>query len=55
MGEAIVVLSLDSCSDEDVKRGNSSSPFHIKTFLDPLAVLVDYRVDDVDERLIAVE
>jgi hypothetical protein len=53
--EAIVVLSPYSRCEENVERRDLLPPFDLKTFLDPLAMLIDHRVDDVDERLVAIE
>ena len=53
--ESIVILSPYSGSKQNVERSNLLPPFDFKTLLDPLAVLVDHGVDDVDERLVAVE
>jgi hypothetical protein len=55
VSETIVILSPDSGCEEDVERSNLLSPFDFETLLDPLAVLVDHGIDDVDERLVAVE
>jgi len=55
VSETVVVLSPDCRCEKDVERGNLLSPFYLQTLLDPLAVLVDHGVDNVDERLVAVE
>jgi hypothetical protein len=55
VGETVVVLSPDRGREQDVERGHLVAPLDLETLLDPLAVLVDHRVDDVDERLVAVE
>jgi hypothetical protein len=49
--KAIVILSPDSGSREDVKRGYLLTSFHLKTIFKPLVMLIDYGVDDVDEGL----
>jgi hypothetical protein len=55
MRETVMILSPDSSSKEDVQRGNLLTPFHLETFLDPLAVLIDHGIDDMDERLVTVK
>ena len=54
MGEAVVVLTPDVRAEEVVERGDvaaTGSHYHLQ----PLRVLVEHRVDDVDERLVVVE
>ena len=53
--KAIVVLSPDGRCEEDVEGCDLLPPLNLKTLLDPLAVLVDHAVNDVNERLVAVE
>lgn len=53
--EAVVVLSPDCGCEEDVERGDFLAPFDFEAFLEPLAVLVDHGVNDVDEGFVAVE
>jgi hypothetical protein len=55
MGEAVVVLSPNSRCEEDIQRCNFLPPLNFEAFLDPLAVLVDHGVDDVNEWLVAVK
>jgi hypothetical protein len=55
MCEAVVILSPDCRCEEDVERSNLLPPFDFEALLDPLAMLVDHRVDDVDEGLVAVQ
>jgi hypothetical protein len=55
MRESVMILSPDSRSKKDVERRNLLPPFNFEALLDPLAVLVDHRVNDVDERLVAIE
>jgi hypothetical protein len=50
-----MILSLNGGSEEDIKRYNTSSLFHFKGFLNPLVMLVDYRVDDIDKGLVTVQ
>jgi len=53
--KAVVVLSPDGGCEKDVERRDLLPPLDFETLLDPLAVLVHHAVDDVDERLVAVE
>jgi hypothetical protein len=55
MCEAVVILPPYCRSQEDVERSNLVPPFDLETLFDPLAMLIDHGVDDVDEGLIAVE
>jgi hypothetical protein len=55
MSESIVILAPDGRSEQDVERSNLLSPFDFEALLDPLAVLVDHGVDDVNKGLITVE
>jgi len=55
MREAVVVLPPDSRSKEDVERRDLLSPLDFEALLNPLAVLVYHRVNDVNEWLVAVE
>jgi hypothetical protein len=48
-------LTPHRAGEQDVQRRNGLTPGHLETLLDPLGVLVDHRVDDVNERLVAVE
>ena len=49
MCKAIVILTPDSCSQENIQGCNLCTPFNLEGFLDPLAMLVNHRVDDVNE------
>jgi len=55
VSEAVVVLSPYCSGKENIQRGDFGTPFNLETLLNPLAVLVDHRVDDVDERFVAVK
>ena len=55
VGEAVVVLPPDVRGQQDVQRGDRPPPGDVPRDLQPLGVLVEHRVDDVDERLVAVE
>ena len=44
-----------SAGEQDVQRGDRLTPGHLETLLDPLGMLVDHGVNDVNERLVAVE
>ena len=53
--EAVVVLAPDVRGEQVVERGDRPAPRDRARHLQPLRVLVEHRVDDVDERLVAVE
>ena len=55
VGEAVVILSPDVRAEEVVQRRHRAPPRDVARHLQPLRVLVEHRVDDVDERLVAVE
>ena len=55
MAEAVVVLPPDVRAEEVVERGDRPPPGDVVAHLQPLGVLVEHRVDDVDERLVAGE
>ena len=53
--EAVVILAPDVRAEEVVQRGHRPPPGNVARDLQPLRVLVEHRVDDVDERLVTVE
>ena len=53
--EAVVVLAPDVRAQEVIERGDRRAPRNVVADLEPLRVLVEHRVDDVDERLVAAE
>ena len=53
--EAVVILAPDMRGQQVVKRGDLPPPRQVRRDLQPLGVLVEHRIDDVDERLVAVE
>jgi hypothetical protein len=55
MCEAVVVLSPHGGCKEDIERRNLLSPLDLEALLDPLAMLVDHRINDVNEWFVAVE
>jgi len=55
VGEAVVVLAPHVRGEQVVERGDRRPPLQRPGGLEPLGVLVDHRVDDVDERLVAAE
>jgi hypothetical protein len=55
VGEAVVVLAPDVRAEQVVEGGDRPAPRDLARHLQPLRVLVEHRVDDVDERLVAVE
>ena len=55
MAEAVVVLPPDERGQQVVQRGDRPPPGDVPRHLQPLGVLVEHRVDDVDEGLVARE
>ena len=55
VGEAVVVLAPDVRGEQVVQRRDRPPPRDVARDLQPLRVLVEHRVDDVDERLVAGE
>src|SRR5205085_7998007 len=55
MAEAIVILPPDMARQQIVQRADGPPPRNVIAYLQPFGVLVEHRVDDVDERLIAGE
>ena len=55
VGEAVVVLAPHVRGEQVVQRRDRPPPGDVAGHLQPLGVLVEHRVDDVDERLVAVE
>ena len=53
--EAVVVLAPDVRAEQVVQRRDRAAPRDVARHLQPLRVLVEHRVDDVDEGLVAVE
>ena len=53
--EAVVVLPPDVRGEQVVERGDGLAPGQLVAGLEPLGVLVEHRVDDVDESLVAGE
>ncbi len=55
VAEAVVVLAPDMAGQKVIQARDRSPPRNVVGDLEPLGVLVEHRVDDVDERLVAVE
>ena len=55
MAEAVVVLAPDVAGQQVVEAGDGPAPGDVPRHLQPLGVLVEHRIDDVNERFIAVE
>ena len=53
--EPVVVLAPDQAADQDVERRHLRPPRQLVALLQPLGVLVDHRIDEVDKRLVAVD
>jgi hypothetical protein len=52
MTEAVVVLTPDMRCQKIIQRGDRTTPGNLLADLDPLRVLVEHRVDDMDERFV---
>src|SRR5262249_1909678 len=52
MREPIVVLPPDSGSHQDIQRRNVGSPGKVITDREPLRMLVEHRIDNMDERFV---
>ena len=55
VAEAIVVLAPDMAGQKVIQASDRPSPRNVISDLQPLGVLIEHRVDDVDEGLVAVE
>ena len=55
VGEAVVVLLPDMGGEKIIQRRDVTAPRQLRGDLEPFGVLVEHRVDDVDERLVAIE
>ncbi len=55
VAEPVVVLTPHVRAQQVVERGDRAPPRDVPAGLQPLGVLVEHRVDDVDERLVGVE
>ena len=55
VAEAVMVLPPDVTGEEIVQGRDRPSPFYVIAHLQPLGVLVEHRIDNVDERLVAGE
>ena len=55
MGEAVVVLAPHVARQQVVERRHRPTPRDVAGRLKPLGMLVEHGVDDVDERLVAIE
>ncbi len=55
VGEPVVILAPDMRGQQVIQRSDLAPPRQVRRDLQPLRVLVEHRIDDVDERLVAVE
>ena len=55
MGEAVVILPPDVGGEQIIQRGDLSAPGEAGGDFEPFGVLVEHRIDDVDERFVAIE
>ncbi len=54
MGETIVILPPDVRAEQVVEAGDGAAPLDVVGSLEPLGVLVEHGVHDVDERRVGV-
>src|SRR6267143_2079785 len=54
VGESIVILPPNQASDQEVERRYPGSPGKLVALFQPLGVLIEHRVNNMNERLIAV-
>src|SRR5438552_2162886 len=55
MAETVMVLPPDMRTKQIVETGDGATPRNVTAHLEPLGMLIEHRVDDVDEGLIARE
>ena len=55
MRKSVVILAPDVRRQQIVERRDFASPRQAQGHLQPLGVLVEHGVDDMDERLVAIE
>ncbi|TKS62328.1 MAG: hypothetical protein EWM73_02563 [Nitrospira sp.] len=55
VAEPVVILPPDVGGQEIIQRGDRSPPWDVAADLQPLGMLVEHRVDDVNERFVAGE
>src|SRR5215831_12253215 len=55
MAEAVVVLTPDMRGEQVIERRNGTPPGNLAAYFEPLRMLVEHRIDDMDESLVAVE
>ena len=55
VGKAVVILAPDMRGEQVVQRCDRLAPGNLAAHFQPLGVLVEHRIDDVDERLVAGE
>src|SRR5271165_6285448 len=55
VGKTIVILAPDMRTQQVVERCNLAPPGESRGDLQPLGVLIEHRINDVNERLVAVE
>ena len=53
VAESVVILPPDVGRQEIIERGDRAPPRYLVAHLQPLRMLIEHRVDDVDERLVA--
>src|SRR5580693_4178604 len=52
MGKAVVILPPNGGGDQQIERRDGCPPWKLMADLEPFAMLVDHRIDHMDERLV---
>src|SRR5262249_38330007 len=55
MGKAIVVLPPHKGGDQQIERGDRSTPGKLVALFQPFGVLIEHRINDVNKGLVAVD
>ncbi len=55
VAEAVVVLAPDERTEQVIQRGNGPPPGNMARDLEPFGVLIEHRIHNVDEGLVAGE
>ena len=55
MAQAIMILTPDMTGEQIIERSDRAPPVEPARHLEPLGMLIEHRIDDVDEGLVAVE
>src|ERR1700683_4804225 len=55
VAEAVVILAPDVRTEQVIERRDRAPPRNVAADLEPLRMLIEHRVDDVDEGCVATE